>query len=255
MMADMFLFFVPLLNVLRCFEQKTKQHKHTVMQWKGGHFVFSSDFFFYASHNRKLFHFSSPHSSGIFSHVFNISVSFRFHTVNLLVIQLTDAIWCSSCSISYPGKFTWASLRCACTAANLTILCSAEFRCRVLSTAWTTSIAASYIFSFTAGTSCSLTTETNFVGLDNVVQAHFNFINHFVFSSSQLCVSIETNIVRDVRRLLVNDKSTSDERTTIRCGLYFPRCSQYGDYLRTTWQMVLPHALNRFEQTRFVFDF
>lgn len=38
-----FSFVSPLLNVLRCFEQKTKQHKHTVMQWNGGHFVFSSD--------------------------------------------------------------------------------------------------------------------------------------------------------------------------------------------------------------------
>lgn len=117
--------------------------------------------------------------------IFTFVILFGFHTVNyLLVIQLTDAICCSSCSISYPGKFTWASLRCACTAAatNLAILGATKFRCRTLITTWAASIATFHVLSTSATNSCSsLATETNFVGLDDVVQTHFNFINHFVF--------------------------------------------------------------------------
>lgn len=80
-------------------------------------------------------------------------------------------------SLAYPGKFTclldntrasFVSWR-----VNLTIGCASKF------SGWiTASTSAIYVFA-SASTSTSWPTKTNFVGFDDVVQAHFNFINHF----------------------------------------------------------------------------
>lgn len=172
-------FFVNLLSakrstLFRSENEATQIHCDAVKRRPFCFFSFRT--FFCASHRTEK-PFCRRFLSG-----WNLSQRFPFR---LLVIQLTDAICCSSCSVSYPGKFTWASEWCACTATNLTILCSTKFRGRrILIATWSASIVGLYGFSASAAatSSCSLATETNFVGLDDVVQTHFDFINHFGFS-------------------------------------------------------------------------
>lgn len=85
-------------------------------------------------------------------------------------------------TLSYPGKFTgwcaakWASF----WFANLTICRSTEFWCRFLASITSISTSSVHLFLGTAATTtASITTKTDFILLDDVVQAHFNFVNHF----------------------------------------------------------------------------
>lgn len=103
------------------------------------------------------------------------SHDFQSHYFSLF-LSLSFFIW----TLSYPGKFAgwcttkWASL----WFANLTIGRSTEFRARFLSNISSISTSSVGLFLGT-GTTATTTTESNFILLDDVVQAHFNFVHHF----------------------------------------------------------------------------